>query len=1066
MKKNVFIILVLFSNIDLLFAQFYNNDVKRRVDITFFYNKIESAANSSIFNIVSIKNNRASLFKGKLVFTQPADWKIIGKSEIDVEIPANDSISLPIRAIVSKNVVGEVGYAIIANLYDENKKPLISEYCFITIPRVSKLKIVAPRRIVYFDNKTETAQFQYFISNRGNTDENVQLTIKSDENLSVEQQRLSKIYAYEYNIPAHKDTTIDVKIKLEEKIEGKDSYKTDVTVFTQDSLYKNNLWLFKVEDIYNHKIPENNKCAIIELTASDVLSEYEPRYSLMAKGRVLFKKNLDFYYYLHKNDITNSWEDYYDSRFYVGIKNDYFDIRVGTIESIFNEYIYGLGGKAEFYYPNKRLTIGGFYSQNNQSSQIAYGGQASYRLSKHVGILLGYAQNNFDEYKNYSKILLSGINFSFLKNNSLSIISYLNQTRHAQNIPFNKEGIGLISTYSGNFKKLHASARLEYGSPDYSGISQGKLISNANINYQLNNKDFLNLSYLKNDLISTNYIYDIPLAQTKSTYDALEFNYSHLLTKHLSVQAGPLVRFEKFNIPYIDTIDNFYFKTYSSRLSLALKYSKHSSKLYIRPSIDIGNIVVSNALGIENAEDTEYLTYNINLNAFYKATSLYLTYRNGPHGIYNQYYYYSADYFSKWLFLMPAYSKFFFNNKLNLDIRATYRLDVSSKNSSINLTTQLIMWLAKTWNLRILNSMSSSTRRDAINSTTLRYNSTYFEVALRKEFNCNQARFQYHNLKIVFFKDLNGNRVKEPNEPGLRNVLAAIEPDYEIENDKTHKDFAATKLLTAPEGTIAYNNIVNGNYKLKYTLIGDMVGNFNREEQIYSFNINDDKTIYIPYLENNRIVGKIILNRDPLSSLGNIDISNIRIIAEDTKGHTYSALTDKQGNFIIYAPVTDHYVVRINNIFYESFDLQQNEFIVKFNGYKQFEIAFVFNEKKRKINFDTQDESTTNPDEEEFNVDELKAIRKTTLSGKIRDVISLEPVGATINIINNTTNKVISSTISNKITGNYNISYVADENYRIEIKADGYENYLENLYIEQVISIQNIAKDIMLIKKK
>ncbi|MDF1549521.1 MAG: OmpA family protein, partial [Bacteroidales bacterium] len=127
---------------------------------------------------------------------------------------------------------------------------------------------------------------------------------------------------------------------------------------------------------------------------------------------------------------------------------------------------------------------------------------------------------------------------------------------------------------------------------------------------------------------------------------------------------------------------------------------------------------------------------------------------------------------------------------------------------------------------------------------------------------------------------------------------------------------------------------------------------------------------------------------------------------------------------------------------------------------KQFEVTFVFNEKKRKINFETDLVVGDN----EFQMDDLKAIRKTTLSGKIRDAISLEAVDATVEIIDNKTNKVISSAISNKLNGNYNISYVAGENYRIEVKAQGYWDHVENLYIEQVISIQNIAKDIMLNK--
>ncbi len=1070
MKKIVLIILVSLSTINSLFAQFFNNNTSsNQIDISFYRNRIESAANKSIFNILIIKNNADTKFKGKLMYTQPTDWKIIGKNELEVDIPANDSIKLPIRVIVSNNVVGEVGYAIIANLYDKDVKPLSSKYCFVTIPRVSKLNIKAPRRMVYFDNKTETARFKYFVSNKGNTGENVQIQVKSEKNLSIESESLDKTFAYEFNIPAHKDTAIDVRIKLDEEMPNRDSYKVDVSVFTQDSLYKNNIWLIKVDDIYNHIIPENNKCAIVELTTSDLLSDDKPRYSLMAKGTVLFKNNLDLYYYLHKNNLSNSWEDYYDQRFYIGLKNNMFDVQAGTVESLFNEYIYGLGVQAELYnIGNRGLRFKGFYSQNNQSTQTAYGGEISYNLLKHVRTSIGYLQNDISNFQTFSKILLTGLRLSFLKKNSLDIKSFISQTNYSFDSTFTKNGVGIISIYSGNFNRLRASARLEYGSPDYTGISQGKLIANTNIGYNLENNQYLNFLYSKQDNINKLTNNKLGEDKAKTTYDAFQLMYNKKLTKHISIYVGPVLRFEKFNFPYIDTIPNLYFKTYSPRAELSLKYNNHNSKLYIRPTFNVGQVSVQNAMNIENAKNTNYMTYSLYLNALYKSARLYFIYRNGPNGIYNQYYYYTSNYFTKWLFLMPSYNRYFFNDRLNLDLRATYRLDIQNKSNGLNFTTNLTMLLAPTWTLRTLASLSSNTRYDKQNNRASKYTSAYLEVAIRKEFNCKQPRFQYHDLKIKFFKDLNGNRQKEDNEPGIKNVLAEIEPDYELEakNAVTNKDFASTKLLTGPDGIVTYNNIVNGHYKIKYILIGDEIGNFNRAEQYYPFSIDKDKVINIPYLENNRIVGKVILNRSPISSLGKLDVSNIRIIAEDTQGHTYSALTNKKGEFIIYAPITDHYVVRINNIFSENFDLQQPEFIVKFNGYKQFEVSFVFNEKRRKIVFNTmEDKPEKENEEEQFNID-VQEIRKTTLSGKIQEMGSLKPVAANIRIINKTTNKEVSKTVSSKSTGSYSISYVASQNYVIEVRAEGYEHYSENLYIEQVISIQNIEKNIMLVKKK
>ena len=142
--------------------------------------------------------------------------------------------------------------------------------------------------------------------------------------------------------------------------------------------------------------------------------------------------------------------------------------------------------------------------------------------------------------------------------------------------------------------------------------------------------------------------------------------------------------------------------------------------------------------------------------------------------------------------------------------------------------------------------------------------------------------------------------------------------------------------------------------------------------------------------------------------------------------------------------------MNLNNIFYESFDIQQPEFIVKFNGYKQFEVTFVFDEKKKQINFDNE------LTDEDLKLDDIKVIRKTTLTGKIRDAISLEPVEAEIKIIDNRTNKVISRSVSNRLNGNYNISYAAGTHFRVEVVSKGYWEHVENLYIEQVLVEQHI----------
>ncbi len=1026
------------------------------ISIKFLNAKIVAAANQSFFNILIIKNNSDASFTGKVNFTQPANWSIIGEKEVNVTVLPHDSLNIPIRVIVSNTVFGEIAYAVVASLFDKNNRPILSEYCFINIPRVSDLKIDAPKEVTYFDNKTETARFQYSIKNHGNTNEIIQLDLKGNEYLSIEGKNLNEEgYTYELNIPAHTDTVVEIDVKLDKEDVNKNFYQINIDAFTQDSLYKSRLWFNKIYNEYNHTIPENNKCAIIELTALDILSKNEPRYALLVKGRILFKKDIDLYYHFRENDLSTDLYDYYNTRAYVGIKTKHFQLHAGTVENTFHQYAYGLGGKLNANFD--KISFGGFYTQDDRLIQTFYGGQVNFSVTKKIKLDLGYAENAIELYQNYSKIALAGLSFSFLKRNRMIIKTYANTTTHAFNTPFEKTGYAILSSYSGNFNKLRADLSVDYGSPEYSGISRGRFLVNSSFTYKIDQSSLVYFYYTKSDYQNVFYINDILQPVTKQLYDNYQLFYSKYLHKNLSLYSGAILKVEGFNNAYINTNPGLFFKTINPRLFVSAKLKFVNGKYSVDPRIDFGNVIVTEALDLQNATNESYFTYNIYLNLISKNFNFYLQYRNGPFAVFEQYRNYIADNYARWLFVTPAYHKYFFNNTIEFDVRVNYSSNINTKESNLTLTPQVYLYLPKSWTFRILNTTSSRSRRDAFSNASVRYNTTYFEAAIRKEFNCKQPRFQYYDLKVVFFKDLNGNRKKEANEPGLRNILASIEPD--LKNSEQNRNVIAAKLLTGSDGNISYTNIVNGAYNLKYILIGDMVGNFNREEMTHPFIIDGDKTIYIPYLENNRIIGKVILNRDPLSSLEqNIDISNIRVIAEDTKGHSYSALTDKQGNFILYTPVTDHYVVKINNIFYESFDIQQPEYIVKFNGYKQFEVTFVFEEKKKKINFDN------NLEVEDLKLDDIKVIRKTTLSGKIRDAISLEPIEAEIKIIDNKNNRVVTRAISNRLNGNYSISYAAGTHFRIEVISKDHWEHVENLYIEQVISIQNINKDIMLNK--
>ncbi|RKX18801.1 MAG: hypothetical protein DRP35_08705, partial [Candidatus Zixiibacteriota bacterium] len=94
----------------------------------------------------------------------------------------------------------------------------------------------------------------------------------------------------------------------------------------------------------------------------------------------------------------------------------------------------------------------------------------------------------------------------------------------------------------------------------------------------------------------------------------------------------------------------------------------------------------------------------------------------------------------------------------------------------------------------------------------------------------------------------------------------------------------------------------------------------------------------------------------------------------------------------------------------------------------------------------------------------IKTMRLTIIKGTVKDAITLKPVGAKIEIVDNEKNEVVSTTSSNASTGKYLISLPSGKNYGINVKAEGYLFHSENFQIPAATGYQEIIKDILLNK--
>jgi outer membrane protein OmpA-like peptidoglycan-associated protein/tetratricopeptide (TPR) repeat protein len=91
---------------------------------------------------------------------------------------------------------------------------------------------------------------------------------------------------------------------------------------------------------------------------------------------------------------------------------------------------------------------------------------------------------------------------------------------------------------------------------------------------------------------------------------------------------------------------------------------------------------------------------------------------------------------------------------------------------------------------------------------------------------------------------------------------------------------------------------------------------------------------------------------------------------------------------------------------------------------------------------------------------EIKTANVTVLKGTVTDKISHNPLGASIEIVDNTINQSIATFTANSASGKYLVTLPSGKNYGIYVKMDGYLFHSENFDIPVVATYQEVTKDI------
>ncbi|MDX9853562.1 MAG: OmpA family protein [Tenuifilaceae bacterium] len=1030
---------------------FYNNEPSK-LEISFAKHYVTSSAKETFFNALKIKNGGNRTESVTLNITVPQGWNVIGQDKSELTIEPNDSIFIPTRIGVGSQARGDIGYSVIASLTDSRGNTIKNEYCFVKIPRISGFRIKNIDRFRFIDPEKNTANFSLSLGNKGNRQELISIIMEAEQDISIEGG--TNTFVKDVTLKEYNDTTVTFNVRLVNTISfGKNMYKLNLRVSSQDTSFQQNVWFKKLESDYINYIPPTTKPLVLEVTALGLLKENEiPNITALAEGSIFFREKKSIYFH-YRNYTSHNEEDLYKyNRMYIGATINGFTLEIGDSYRSSETSLLGRGAYLE--YSKKKYSAFVLVNKDLRISTYNYSGRLRFHPKQSLYFETEYILNKKDDANSLTSHMAIGrTSFSLGKGHSLGLMGAYNTYQKDINGKTTHTGFGAQLSYNLNHKQLSGSVRAKYGSPTYMGNYKGRFDGTLFLNYNLNTGNNIQLQYSEYRFTNIN-------EQTNSSVSTISrvstLDYLRALSPRILLIAGPGAdHYFWENLAGYNQATPF--NAITPKFSIGTRFRIGGGYTILTPKVTIGFPKIIEAPLREGETDNglrknQFNYKEVSLNLRSSKIGLISSYISGPKTVFEliNHYYTSRPF--NYIRIMPSYDSYIYKNIIELNASLSYNNDLVSKSSYTNISAQLQWHLKNDWLVRALGVYSLQNRKDQ-NEATQSYQTFYLEAGIRKEFNLNHPSVKYHDIELVFFKDFNGNSTQDQNEPGIKNILVEINKIEGVEAKYVPGDFYSTQLLSNAYGRVTLENIPEGNYTINYYAVGDDAGTFSKANEESNLKVSFTGNYYFPYVEKNKVFGKIILNRSKLSGLGNIDVSNVRIVATDSQKRSYSTLTDKNGEFVLFAPVTDRYSVSINNIFYENFDLRQNNFMVQFNGYKQFEVNFVFDEKVRRINFAQGFENQP---------EGVAQVRRTNIRGTVKDANTLNPIRARVSLVNTTDNTTITSVYSNAQSGDFGFSFLAGDNYAVEVVAEGYWYMSENLNLNQVTTFMNVTRDVML----
>jgi len=930
------------------------NSAYSDIDVTFAKDDLIQKTDELSFNVINITNNSDSPLPIKPRLSVPKGFAVFSAAFVDTIIQPHSTIRLPYRLRISSDAAGDIEHQVVFRAFTDKNQLFIEKTSVVQPEAYHDWDIELPKDRVFFYPRYNLAEFQVVLKNNGNVGELINLDITPDRKISFSEDMPEDWNANQMIYLGPKtDSVVSFKVTYnysKEKIF--DVSKVNIVAETKDRRVQKSAFIEKYNDEYSPLIVDNT---LPHITEAGIRSREAANKNLIepfvnARGVSDYKNGNSFRYY-YSNFRLNETDDFIRNsnyRFEYSMKNG-LTMGLGSFGSQLGRNLYSRNSLMVDYKNDlsPQHKIEGFASQDILDPKTSGAVSHWYDNGKYnIQTTASYSLNKLNKI-NTATFSLTTKEFPIYKQNYVTAVLYGLREDYNYANKYHQQGLAYDLNYTGNYgTRFRLQLFNNYGTPGIPGNQMG--LFNVGSLLTFFPKDLMTHFTVRYNYFSRNFYYrdfygeQLPTNYLKDQYVSVKFHNQRNVNFIWSIgPSGEIYHarrpeltnyaYTDYDIKKMDIEINTYFWR-----SLRVELEAGFRKIFYD--------------GPQKQDGTKF-DFHVDANYGKNGYGVRAKYDYGPlvnKGLYQR----PADVDYNGLNIGPYIVKGYFRNRIVLQLYTSllYRFDLHYLYT--NISPNIETYVYRNWYVKAAGNYTYF-RQD--NPEFKSENSNYFvELSVVKKWGNTEyyrKQRQLRRLKVICFKDENGNGRKDKYEEGIPNVktrLQLIREDIQPAHESFPIDIS---LLTNEKGYVIFNQIPKGFYNIDVVPLTDMREYFYVSRTHEKVDLLENTTFYIPFQKASKIEGRLDIERSKFSTRGPIDLKNIKITAYNKSGNSFSSFTREDGSFTIYVPGDTTYLLRMENVFGSNFSILQNDIPKLVPDPKEEPVIFNIVEKSRQISF-------------------------------------------------------------------------------------------------------------------